>query len=121
MRHPDVPRYVEILLIVGDWLLYAGLPAMVLFTILYGARSKWRQTKEGTAVFYLGLSITLIAIHVAITLWLGAGWFGYEYVRILIYGFFCLCAWRLFVTLVRSQNRSDDEAGLRRDTRTFTE
>ena len=72
----------------GNILLYAGLPAIILFTLLYGLNSKWYKYPEGRALMAKSTALALIGVLIAISLFLGPAYEYREVVRLLVYGFF---------------------------------
>lgn len=96
----------ESLLLVGDLILFAGMPAIVLFTVLYGFRSKWREVLAGRSLFYMALSLTAIVL---LAVWSRlSSIFDWpmpfrEWVRMGVYTFTSLSLWRMVATLIRYQ------------------
>lgn len=93
----------------GDLLLLSGVPAIILFAVFYGVRSKWRSTNPGRSLFYMSVAMSVILILSAVTRYLGAEWPFREWIRLVIYGSVSVTMWRMFVVLLRTQAKSRDK------------
>lgn len=80
------PEQIEVALTVGDWILFAGLPASLYFTVMYAIRSPWWQSIVGVSQFILGASLVLLQSVVMLSLILGPTYEGRWLVRIIGYG-----------------------------------
>lgn len=89
----------------GDVVLLLSTPAVVLFTILYGIRSRWRSTQPGRAVFYTALSFSLVLLLTLCTRWFGPDWPFRGWIRLVVYGFVTFSMWRQLITLVIYQRK----------------
>lgn len=92
-----------ILHLIADWLLILSIPAVVIFTIMYGVRSRWHSSPAGRAVLYLSASLTTVSIIVGLNLLFGPDWIGRELARLLAYAFVFFANWRLLFVLIETQ------------------
>jgi uncharacterized membrane-anchored protein len=84
--------------------LFAGLPALAAFVILYATRSPWRSTEPGRAVMYLASSLMVVYILAAVNAIFGQDWPYRGVLRFLIYAVVSSTFYRLLFTLIRIQN-----------------
>lgn len=91
----------------GDWALLLACPGVLLFTILYGVRSRWRSTDAGRSVFWLALSLSALTVLVFWAALDRANHWNTDSARVvfrlLAYSFVLVASWRLVYTLSRYQ------------------
>jgi hypothetical protein len=92
----------DILLRIGDVLLVLGGAALVVFAASYAAFFNWRRNPAGRAVMGLVLMLIIILGYNFTYALVGPDVPGREWIRIAIYGAFCLAAGRMVLTLWRS-------------------
>lgn len=92
------------LFMLGDLVMFSGAPAIVLFVLFYGLRSRWERSAVGRSVFTLAASLAAVYILVGVTLLVGdfpyRGW-----IRLVVYAAVSVAQWVLFVVLLRTQHR----------------
>lgn len=96
------------LALAGDLLLFAGFPAIILFTIFYGTRSKWRVVLAGRSMFYMSAALSAVILLVAYSR--AATQFGWPFpyrgqIRLIVYLVISFAMWRQFFTLLRYQKK----------------
>lgn len=94
----------------GDLALYSAGPPLIGFVLLYGFRSRWRDTEAGRALFYMTVSLVLLMVLVVLSRLLGSGYLGQIYVRIAGYLIVSVTVWRLLIALIRAQRRKPPPA-----------
>jgi len=93
----------------GDVFLYGGFPAILVFTLFYGLRSRWWRYAEGRALLAKSASLVGITLTVILATWLGSDYTGRPIVRLVSYAFFFVASWWFAVRLIISQHRSRQE------------
>jgi hypothetical protein len=89
----------DFLLDLGDWILLSSAPALVLFVGFYYFGSPWKKLLVGRSLMYFAMSLLAIIFIVILSLFLGTGYPGREWIRIIGYGLVSVTTWRLFITL----------------------
>lgn len=87
----------------GNLLLFIGMGFIIIFTILYGVRSRWFRYLEGWALMSRSTSLSLISVLTGTVLVWGR-WEGIEVVRVFIYFFFMASSIFSVGVLVRRQH-----------------
>lgn len=87
----------------SEWFLYAGMAGVVVFTVLFGLRSRWWAYPEGRALMAKSASLAGITSLTVLYYLLGPDYPGREWVRLGVYGFFFASQWWLVVVLLRRQ------------------
>lgn len=88
---------------VSTVMIFAGMPAILLFVIFYAARSPWRITAAGRAIMQLAVSLAAIYVLAGANGLFGNDWPLRGWVRLVIYTLTSFSLWRLFLTLRRIQ------------------
>ena len=88
----------------GDLAMIAGAPAILLFVLFYGLRSRWEKSAVGRSVFTLAASLAAVYVLVGVTLWLG-DFPGRGWIRLGVYSAVSTAMWVLFIVLLRTQHR----------------
>lgn len=95
----------ERLFMLGDLALLAGGPAIVLFVLFYGFRSRWEATAAGRSVMALAASLASIYVLIAVTVVLGTEWELRGWARLVVFAATSTSMWVLFVNLLKAQHR----------------
>jgi hypothetical protein len=99
------PVHPSLLYAAGDLALYSALPPLIIFVVMYVARSNWRTTEAGRSIAYFAGTLLGTLLLAAITRLFGQDWPGREWVRMGAYLATSVAMWRLLVTLLRAQRK----------------
>lgn len=91
---------------VGNFFLYLGMAGVIVFTILYGFRSRWWRYIEGRALLAKSTTLAMISILTAATVYFGPDYWGRYVIRLVVYGLFTISSWFFVAVLVRQQHRA---------------
>lgn len=94
----------------GDTFLFIGMAGVIVFTLLYGLRSRWFKYPEGRALFAKSLSLALVS-GLAYAFAAFGDYPFRDWARLGVYSFFAVSSWWFVVALIRQQWR----AGKKRD------
>lgn len=92
----------------GDVLLLVALPPYVLYLVLYLTRSPWRKRPTGKFLLLLFAVIVGLLSQNNLSVWVGAGYFGREHVRIVMYGLVAYGGYAWLWNYLRVRRRGDD-------------
>lgn len=103
----DPDRTFDFLL--GDFVLYAGTPAILLFVIFYGVRSDWRRLVAGRSLMYMSIAMLAIMTLAAVTAILGPDFPFRPLIRFVVYAAMSITLWKMFYTLIKIQSSGADQ------------
>lgn len=77
-----------------------------IFVVLYGVRSRWRETQPGRALMYTNLAFFALGLQICFSVLLGTEYWGRGVMRLFLYMSLALTMINLNLTLFRVQNEA---------------
>lgn len=102
---------MEVLFVIGDWVMVGALVGLITFTVSYGLFFSWRKTAAGRAIMYLALAMDAWSIQ-SLVARMNPDYFAREWIRLVVYIVVFVMVWGLVATLWRTWHRNTEKKDL---------